>query len=141
HRAVTACQATGVPVVAGGRAFGADGRYARVLGADGWAPDARAAAALLEEGLTRSVTSAGRQALDDLPHLADQEYTMVVQARPRLVRQTVLDLETRFSAMAGYDDEQRERTAEDIAHIIDFLATALYVDDAEVFLTFLTWTA
>ncbi|MGY2063245.1 cobalamin-binding protein, partial [Nocardia gipuzkoensis] len=30
---------------------------------------------------------------------------------------------------------------EDIAHIVDFLATALYVDDDELFATFVTWTA
>ncbi|NEB72215.1 cobalamin-binding protein, partial [Streptomyces fulvissimus] len=29
HSAITACQAVGVPVLAGGAAFGADGRYAR----------------------------------------------------------------------------------------------------------------
>jgi hypothetical protein len=78
---------------------------------------------------------------DDLPHLADQEYTMVVLSRPQLVKQTLADLETRFQEMRGYNDAQRERTAEDIAHIVDFLATALYVDDAEIFTAFLTWTA
>ncbi|MBH0246509.1 cobalamin-dependent protein, partial [Streptomyces cavourensis] len=34
HSAITACQAVGVPVLAGGAAFGPDGRYARLLGAD-----------------------------------------------------------------------------------------------------------
>ncbi|WP_344369552.1 cobalamin B12-binding domain-containing protein, partial [Streptomyces indiaensis] len=41
HSAITAVQAAGTPVMAGGLAFGADGRYARLLGADAWAPDAR----------------------------------------------------------------------------------------------------
>lgn len=49
HAAVTACQAVGVPVLTGGAAFGADGRYAGMIGADAWAPDARAAADLLAE--------------------------------------------------------------------------------------------
>ncbi|GAA4800099.1 cobalamin B12-binding domain-containing protein [Streptomyces ziwulingensis] len=141
HAAITACQAIGVPVLAGGRAFGADGRYARSLGADEWAPDARSAAAALDAGLGRPDPAAARQPVDDLPHLADQEYTMVVQSRGQLVKQTVLDLETRFPGMRAYTDAQRERTAEDIAHIVDFLATALYLDDAEVFTVFLSWTA
>ncbi|MEV7814024.1 cobalamin-dependent protein [Streptomyces flaveolus] len=51
HAAVTACRAMGVPVMAGGRAVGPDGRHAHALGADAWAPDARAAAAVLDEGL------------------------------------------------------------------------------------------
>ncbi|MEU3844278.1 cobalamin-dependent protein [Streptomyces sp. NPDC028635] len=141
HAAVTACQAVGVPVMAGGRAFGPDGRYARALGADRWAADARAAAAVLDEGLLPPDPATARQAVDDLPHLADQEYTFVVQSRSRLVRQTLTDLESRFPALRGYSDEQRERTAEDLAHIVGFLATALYVDDADLFTTFLTWTA
>ncbi|MGQ4420593.1 cobalamin-binding protein, partial [Streptomyces sp. SAS_269] len=82
-----------------------------------------------------------RQIVDDLPHLADQEYTMVVRSRGTLVKQTLRDLENRFPALRAYSDEQRERTAEDIAHIVDFLGTALYVDDAEVFTGFLLWTA
>jgi hypothetical protein len=43
--------------------------------------------------------------------------------------------------MRGCSGLQRERTAEDLAHIVDFLATALYVDDLELFTGFLTWTA
>ncbi|MFJ3501645.1 hypothetical protein [Streptomyces sp. NPDC090135] len=43
--------------------------------------------------------------------------------------------------MRTYSTAQRDRTTEDLAHIVDFLATALYVDDAELFTTFTTWTA
>ncbi|WP_320782102.1 B12-binding domain-containing protein [Streptomyces sp. CRN 30] len=141
HAAITACQAIGVPVLAGGRAFGPDGRYARALGADAWAQDARGAADVLAAGLSRPDPAVARQAVDDLPHLSDQEYTMVVRSHGRLVRQTLADLEAAFPAMRGYDAAQRERTAEDIAHIVDFLATALYVDDAGAFVAFLDWTA
>jgi methanogenic corrinoid protein MtbC1 len=141
HAAVTACQAIGVPVMAGGRAFGPDGRYARALGADHWAADAREAAAVLETGLPRPRPAAIRQVVEDLPHLTDQEYTMVVRSRARLVRQTLAGLEAGHAAMRAYTDVQRERTAEDLAHIIDFLATALYLDDREILTGFLTWTA
>jgi methanogenic corrinoid protein MtbC1 len=141
HAAITACQAVGVHVMAGGRAFGADGRYARCLGADTWAADARGAADVLEAGVLRPRPAAIRQVVDDLPHLADQEYTMVTRTRGQLVKQTLVDLEKRFPAMRSYTDAQRERTAEDLAYIVDYLATALYVDDAELFRTFLTWTA
>ena len=43
--------------------------------------------------------------------------------------------------MRGYDDIQREHTAEDLAHIVEFLATALYTGDEKLFTGFLTWTA
>jgi methanogenic corrinoid protein MtbC1 len=140
HTAVTAVQSIGIPVMVGGAAFGADGRYARVIGADAWAPDARAAAGLLADGLIRP-ESTPRQQVDDLPHLADQEYTLIRSNRSALVRQGLADLEARWPGMRAYTEVQRERTAEDLAHIVDFLATALYVDDPELFTGFITWTA
>ncbi|MER7760152.1 cobalamin-dependent protein [Streptomyces sp. NPDC097619] len=140
HAAITACQAVGVPVIVGGAAFGADGRYARLLGADAWAPDARTAA----EDLGRGGPAAPRpdhQVIDDLPHLADQEYTLVTRARTRLVAAVFAGLEESYPALRSYSEEQRERTAEDLAHITEFLAAALYTGDEELFTDFLLWTA
>ncbi|MFG2588823.1 B12-binding domain-containing protein [Streptomyces sp. NPDC048438] len=139
HAAITACQAVGVPVLAGGAAFGPDGRHARRLGADAWEPDARSAARRIADGI--AVPSAGRQQIDDLPHLCDQEYTLVVRSRPQLVREVLAQLETRFPAAAAYTEQQREHTAQDIAHIVDYLGVALYMDDDELFTDFLAWTA
>ncbi|MFD7536171.1 B12-binding domain-containing protein [Streptomyces sp. NPDC059819] len=140
HAAITACQAVGVPVLVGGAAFGPDGQYARLLGAQAWAPDARGAADRLAEGpLPRP--RADHQQMDDLPHLADQEYTMVARNSAGLVRAVFGALADEFPAMRAYDDVQRERTAEDLAHIVEFLATALYLDDEALFSWFITWTA
>lgn len=50
------------------------------------------------------------------------------------------EVESRFPAMRYYTDLQRQHTTEDIAHIVDFLATALYVDDDGLFTRFITWT-
>ncbi len=61
HAAITACQAAGVAVLVGGAAFGVDGRYARQLGADAWAPNARAAAELLAEGFLCTHLATNRQ--------------------------------------------------------------------------------
>ena len=140
HATITACQAAGVPVLAGGAAFGEDGRFARLLGAEVWAPDARAAADRLTEGMPGTSLSGTHQAVDDLPHLADQEYTLITQSRPQLVKQTMAELEEGYAPMRAYSDAQRQRTAEDIAHIVDFLATALYTDDRELFTGFISWT-
>ncbi|MGW0971310.1 cobalamin B12-binding domain-containing protein [Streptomyces sp. NPDC002516] len=141
HMAVTACQAAGVPVIAGGAAFGPDGRYARALGADAWAPDARGAAAVLERGLDRPGPPAFQQTVDDLPHLADQEYTIVAATAHQLVKQTLADLEDRFEPMRRYTERQRRHTAEDLAHIVEYLATSLYVADERLFTRFILWTA
>ncbi|MFF4247492.1 B12-binding domain-containing protein [Streptomyces sp. NPDC001822] len=141
HAAITACQAVGVPVLAGGAAFGPGGRYARLLGANAWAPDARTAARQLADGIPAPDLAVGRTQVDDLPHLADQEYTYVARNQGQLVREVVLRMESLFPAMRSYTDRQREHTAEDIAHIVDHLAVGLYTDDDELLTTFLTWTA
>ena len=43
--------------------------------------------------------------------------------------------------MRGYTEAPCERTAEDIAHVVDFLIAGLYTDDDELFSRFITWTA
>jgi methanogenic corrinoid protein MtbC1 len=140
HATITACQAAGVPVIVGGAAFGADGRYAKLLGAQAWAPDARTAAdRLLGPPLPRPTDL--HQPIDDLPHLADQEYSMVARSAPTLVASVCAALAERWPAMSEYTDQQRQHTAEDIAHTVDFLATALYVGDVGLFTGFLSWTA
>ncbi|AIA01288.1 B12-binding domain-containing protein [Streptomyces noursei] len=139
HATITACQATGVPVLVGGAAFGSDGRHARQLGADAWAPDARQAAERLRRPLTRR--KADHQAIDDLPHLADQEYTLAARGSRQLVREVLAGLESRFPTLLDYDDVQRDHTAQDVAHLVEFLTAALYTDDTELFSGFLVWTA
>ena len=142
HAAITASQAAGATVLAGGAAFGPDGRYAYQLGADAWAPDARGAEERLRKGFPPvHAATTTHQPIDDLPHLADQEYTMVSRSTSHLVADTVAQLSDRFPAMRAYDELQLQRTTEDIAHIVDYLATALYVDHDDLFTGFVTWTA
>lgn len=66
---------------------------------------------------------------------------MVSTTAGNLVATTVTELESRFPAMRDYSDQQRQHTIEDIAHIVDFLAVALYTDDDALFTDFVTWTA
>ncbi|MHA6765169.1 cobalamin B12-binding domain-containing protein [Streptacidiphilus sp. PAMC 29251] len=142
HATISACQAAGVPVLVGGAAFGADGRYARLLGADAWAPDAESAVARLEQqpGVALSYPELG-DPFRTLPHLVDQEYTLLSRSRRRLVEQAMAGLQERLPAMSGYTERQREHTREDLGHLVDFLIAALYVDRAQVLADFLAWTS
>jgi methanogenic corrinoid protein MtbC1 len=133
RRAVQACQQSGVPVLAGGRGFGPDGRWARRLGVDAWAPDARAAAAVLADRWPPTAPP------PDLDHLTDDEYTLLVKRRAELVPLALAALRAQFPPLAGYTDVQLERTVEDLGHIVDFLAAAVYVDDDELFTDFVGW--
>ncbi|MEU6842362.1 cobalamin-dependent protein [Streptomyces sp. NPDC046716] len=140
HNAISSCQGAGFPVIAGGPAFGPQGRYARLMRAE-WAGDAPGAAALLAGNPRRPGAPAVRPPEADLPHLGDEEYTMVLQARRQLVKQALADVQESFPETRWYNRYQNERTAEDINHIVTYLATALYVDSSDLFTRFLTWAA
>jgi hypothetical protein len=140
HAAITASKDSGAIVLAGGAAFGPDGLYARQLGADAWAADARNAAELLRTAFP-AARAASTHPIEDLPHLADSEYAMVSRSATQLVKGTVVQLLDRLPGMRTYNDLQRERTTEGVVDIVDCLSTALYVDDDELFTSFITWAA
>ena len=126
----------GIPVLVGGRGFGTDGRWARVLGANAWAPDARAACALLRDAPPAAFTSPAPQLRapdDDLAHLRGR--------RRAIAAASLSAMSAALPDVARYDRRQRARTEEDVEHILDFLAAALFVDDVTLFTEFVSWLA
>ena len=123
-------------MIAGGRGFGPGGRYAQALGADAWAANA-------EEAVARLDTDWPPPAQD--PHLTaflgDDEYTYVVRHRPELIGTAMRRLAETYPSMSEYDERQMDATAEDMGHVVDFLASALYVSEAPIFTDFIEWTA
>ncbi|MEV4202546.1 cobalamin B12-binding domain-containing protein [Micromonospora globbae] len=133
HRMVEACRRADVPVLVGGRGFGADGRWADRLGML-WAPDAPAAADLVADARALSRVPPAR-----LDHLADDEYAALVARRAELVDGALADLRERVPATRAYDRARLDATVSDLGHILDFLAAALYVDDGSLFTEFVRW--
>lgn len=131
---IEASRGAAVPVVAGGRGFGSDGRWARALGATGWAPTATDAARLLSEPTWPRYS-------DPAPPLRhpDDAAEHLRAAAHDLAQQAMVRLEARFPAMRQYPATALERTREDLEHILDFLAAALYVDDATLLTEFVEW--
>ena len=136
HAAITACRSVGVPVIAGGPGFGPEGRWAHRLGADAWAAGA--------EGAVRRLAGDWPPPIDD-PYetgfLGDDEYTHLVRHRGELVGTTVTRLTAAYPPVGGYSRRQHDATVEDLGHVIDFLAAALYVADGQIFTDFVAWTA
>lgn len=130
HATISACHSAGIPVLAGGGAFGSDGRYASALGADLWAAGPREAAAELTRGLPSNPRDA-RVPIDDLPHLADQEYTLVTRFRARLVRA--------MRDALGRSGRDQERLLESLAQFVDYVRVALYLDDSLLLAEHLVW--
>lgn len=135
HATVVACQAAGIPVLAGGAGFGADGRFARLLGADAWAPSADAAADLLAAGLPSFPGSHGARG-----DLGGEEYAYLSRHRADVLARVMDLLKESYGPMADYSARQLEHTAEDLGYIADFLVAALYVHDTPLFTDFVTWT-
>ncbi len=134
HAAVTACRAAGIPVIAGGRGFGPGGRWAERLGAHAWASTGEEAVLRLSQNWPPA------HDLPDPEYLGSEEYTHLVRSRPELISTAMRRLAAAYPAAHHYDPAQVDSTAEDIGHIVDFLASALYVGEDDIFLDFTRWT-
>ncbi|HXV92543.1 MAG TPA: cobalamin-dependent protein [Pseudonocardia sp.] len=128
HRTIVAAQRTGTPVLVGGPGFGADGRWARRLGVDAWAPTAVDAVALLDALPWQPPAEQG--ALDAA---GGAEYSGLRERRPALIATAAAHLD---EGLAGDEVE-----AEDAAQLVDFLAAAVYLTDGGVLDCHLRWLA
>ncbi len=135
HGTIEAARRTGVPVIAGGAGFGPDAALALRLGASLWAPTASGAADLLAQGPPFPVP-AGPAALP-----VGAEYAPTLRRREGLMAACLSSAEASYERRGGsLRGAARDRTVEDLGHILDFLLAALYVGDAGVFTRFLGWT-
>jgi len=132
-RLIDAAHRQGIPVIAGGPAFGIGPRRAERLGADAWALTAADAVAILL-GWKSEPPSVSRD-----PMLVDPVALRLAAQADALGDAAFDGLAARFSAMADYDERQVARTREDLVFIVRFLAAALLAADHEIFGDFLDW--
>ena len=132
-RLVDAAHRQGIPVIAGGPAFGHGPGRADRLGADAWALTAADAAAILLGWRSE-------------PPTVNRDPTPVDPVAVRLTAQAEAlggaafdGLAARFPAMAGYDERRMARTREDLVFIVRFLAATLLAADQAIFGGFLYW--
>ena len=131
-RAVSACHAASVPVLAGGTAFGAAPNRAAAIGADAWASTPQHAAAILTRWASNHPSLAVPLA-DDGPALA------VAAERPLIVERAMSMLAKRFPPLAHYTSQQLARTQEDLGYIIRFVEAALLAGDDTIVTDFADW--
>jgi diguanylate cyclase (GGDEF)-like protein len=123
-RLIDAAHRQGVPVIVGGRAFGADERRATRLGADAWARRADDAAVILT-----------RWRLEPPP--IAKEPVSLDPAGLLLAAQADAVGGAAFDSLAGRFPPTSTR--EDLVFIVEFLAAAMLVGDPAVFAEFLSW--
>lgn len=133
RRMIEAAHDAGVRVLAGGPGFGADGALALRLGADAWAPTARAAAAVLAR------IPPVRRELPVLDHPGLDEHAELAVRRAELVDEAHRRLADRFPPLRSFDARQTARTREDLGHIVDFLGAASFADEPAIFRRFTSW--
>jgi hypothetical protein len=127
-------------VLAGGPGFGADGRWARRLGVDAWAPTADQAVGLLDALPWAAQVVGG----DDLPVVGSGiEYPGVRLRRGQLVVAGIEELRRiggsgRRGIGPGLTDSGLH---DELGHVADFLSAAAYVHDPQVFADHLGWLA
>lgn len=123
RRVVETARAGGTPVVAGGAGFGADGRWARVIGANQWAPFAMEASGVLES--LPSVTGPA----PPLDHPRMVEHHIVEHRR----RGMLAEIGRRWEGF------EVSRTSDFASWAIRSLSAALLVGDREVFDGYVRW--
>ena len=135
RRVIEASRATGTPVLAGGRGFGADERRARFLGANAWAADGSAAVDALRDW-KRFTTPA-----PPLTHRGYAEHQAIERRTDDLVHAAFEALAGAFPPVGQYSGEQLDRTLEDLRFLLGFLSAALLVDEPGVLDEYVAWLA
>ncbi len=132
RRAIAAGHAAGVPVIAGGAAFGTAPNRAAAIGADAWASTLDDAVAILRRW-AGSRPPLAAPLVDDAPALA------AATERPVIVERAMSTLVTRFPPLAGYTDWQLARTREDLHFILQFVEASLLTGDDSIITSFPSW--
>ena len=132
-RVIDAAHRQGIPVIAGGPAFGHGPRRAERLGADAWALTAADATAILL-GWKSEPPSVSRE-----PTLVDPVALRLAAQADALGGAALDGLAARFLPMADYDERRMARTREDLVFIVQFLAATLLAADQAIFGDFLNW--
>ena len=121
QRSIDACLAAGTPVITGGAGFGASGRYAARLGAQGWTSDPRCAADALDAW-----------SLDNGRHgrAAPGDHLELEAARPELVSGAVNALVS--GARPPSDGHALAELREAVDTLVTSVECACLVEDSEV---------
>jgi methanogenic corrinoid protein MtbC1 len=134
RRQVEAIRETGTPVIVGGSAFDRAGRRAVAIGANGYAADARQAAAL-----GRSLPAAVPPA-DPLTSAAAEEAVVISADRERLAELVRARMD-RLCPDADPTTAWRDTLADQLGYLVGCVAGALLCEDPAVLQEALDWAA
>ena len=129
---VQVAHTVGVPVLAGGRAFGQDDRRARVLGVDLWSPDARTGARLLRQPLPLQLAE---------PTAPVEAVRELSPQRQGFVEAALTELSSRVPAFRGLSPVQRDEAAEELDFLLRHVEAAILTQDPTLLDEHVQWMA
>lgn len=132
RRAIAASHAVGVPVLAGGAAFGTAPNRAAAIGAEAWASTLDGAVATLSRWVSNRPPLAA-PLVDDAPALA------AGAERPMIVERAMSALASRYPPLGDYTSGQLARTREDLDYILRFAEASLLTGDDSIITSFASW--
>ena len=132
RRSISASHAAGVPVLAGGAAFGTGPGRAAAIGADAWAADTGSATTILTRWASSTPVLAAPTA-DEAPALA------LAAERPALTDRAMSALAARYPPLAHYTAWQLARTREDLGYILRFTEASILANDDSIATDFARW--
>lgn len=118
----------GVPVIAGGKGFGSDGRWATLVGADTWVASLQEVAETLDgwEPDPGASEAGAVDPDDELEALLDERLNLIAAARSQLDEHLV-------------DPGMKARALSELALVLDAVAAAMLVNDAEIVAQLFRW--
>ncbi|WP_329113397.1 cobalamin B12-binding domain-containing protein [Streptomyces sp. NBC_01465] len=133
HAAVEAGRTAGIPVLAGGAAFGPSGKRAREVGAEHWCKDATDAADLLAKG---AVGPTGAPPYTPGPENLE-EFRLLTSTRARLVH----DLATGLGHPDPAHPLHHTHLTDHLGLLAESLASSVYMADRSIFADAVSWLA
>ncbi len=130
RRCFTAVRALGLPTLGAGSAFGTNATRALRLGASGWLDPGTEFAGMLDDLEPEA-----------LAHPTPREAIALEADHEDLVALCLSSMMERMPVMTTYSPAQLDSTRTDIDYILEFLRTAVDLDDARIFDTFVAWLA
>lgn len=131
RRTVAASHDVGIPVLAGGQAFGPDEKRAAAIGADAWAASADDARSILDEWSVQAPPLA-------TPTTEEQTLPLAAIA-PQIIDAALADLTRLMPRVAEFDEPAIERTREDFGYILEYARAAIDVRDLRIVDEFAPW--
>lgn len=131
-QSVQSCRDLRIPTLVGGAACGERGDLGRRIGADAWAPDAATTVTALLDWPPAPAESTVQER-------AAEEYAQLTRDHWRLIDHMMRRLAQHYPPLRQYSAVRFESVTAQLEYLLDFLASAVFLDEDAVLVDFTRW--